>query len=97
MILAVAAMIFLKNTDYRRLQSAGVAFTAIGVMIILLAIVYFFDPAQHRWLRAGPIGVAAVGTGEAGAGHLSGLLRDAAGARHQFAATRCCRRRWRWG
>jgi cell division protein FtsW len=56
MIISVAAMIMLKNTHYRRLQNAGVAFTAIGVMIMLLGAVYFLDAAHHRWLRLGPIG-----------------------------------------
>src|SRR5579864_8614911 len=55
MVVAVAAMIILKNTEYRKWQSAGVAFTAIGVMLILLAAVYFLDPAHHRWLRAGAL------------------------------------------
>ena len=56
MIISVAAMIMLKNTHYRRLQSAGVAFTAMGIMIMLLGAVYFLDPAHHRWLRLGPVG-----------------------------------------
>src|ERR1041385_5538366 len=56
MVISVAVMIMLKNTHYRRLQSAGVAFTAIGVMIVLLVAVYFLDPAHHRWLRLGPFG-----------------------------------------
>ncbi len=55
MIISVAAMIMLKNTHYRRLQSAGVAFTAMGVMIVLLVAVYFLDPAHHRWLRLGSL------------------------------------------
>src|SRR5947199_9218182 len=53
MILSVAAMIMLKNTHNRRLQSAGVAFTAMGVMIVLLVAVYFLHPAHHRCLRSG--------------------------------------------
>ena len=57
MVLGVAAMLYFKNTDYRRLQSAAVAFSAIGLMIILLGIVFLFDPAHHRWLRFGPLGV----------------------------------------
>lgn len=32
------------------------AFTAVGVMIILLAAVIFLDPGHHRWLRLGAIG-----------------------------------------
>jgi cell division protein FtsW len=57
MILAVTAMILLKNTDYRRLQSATVAFGVLGFMIILLTAVYFIDASHHRWLRLGPIGL----------------------------------------
>src|SRR5215831_15674428 len=56
MVIGVAAMLFFKNTHYRRLQTAGVAFTAIGLMIILLGIVFLFDPGHHRWLRLGPVG-----------------------------------------
>jgi cell division protein FtsW len=55
MILAVTAMLVLKNTEYRRLQNAGVAFTAIGLMIILLLAVYFLDGSKHRWLTVGPV------------------------------------------
>jgi cell division protein FtsW len=57
MVVAVVIMILLKNTSYRKLQSAGVAFTAIGIMLILLGAVYFLDPASHRWLRLGPVGL----------------------------------------
>ena len=57
MVIGVGVMLFLKNTDYRRLQSAGMAFSAIGLMIILLAIVFLLDPAHHRWLRLGPLGL----------------------------------------
>jgi cell division protein FtsW len=57
MIISVAAMIMLKNTHYRRLQSAHVAFTAVGIMIMLLVAVYFLDPVHHRWLRLGPLGL----------------------------------------
>jgi cell division protein FtsW len=55
MVIAVFVMLLLKNTNYRRLQSAGVAFTAIGTMIVLLVAVYFLDPAHHRWVRVGPV------------------------------------------
>jgi cell division protein FtsW len=57
MVLAVAAMLFFKNTDYRRLQSTAVAFSAIGFMIVLLLVVYFLDARHHRWLRMGPVGL----------------------------------------
>jgi cell division protein FtsW len=55
MVIAVAIMLLLKNTSYRRLQSAAVAFTSIGCMIVLLVAVYFLDPVHHRWMRLGPI------------------------------------------
>jgi cell division protein FtsW len=48
--LAVTAMMALKRTDYRTFNSAGVAFGAISVALLLLVLVYFVDP-HHRWLR----------------------------------------------
>jgi cell division protein FtsW len=56
-VVALAAMMLLKNTSYRKLQHPGVAFAAIGLVLILLAVVYFVDSANHRWLRVGPVGV----------------------------------------
>ena len=32
---------------------------AIGIVLILLVLVYFLDPQHHRWLRLGPVGIAA--------------------------------------
>src|SRR5438045_3929785 len=57
MVLGVAAMLFFKNTNYRRLQSTTVAFSAIGFMIVLLVTVYLVDSGNHRWLRLGPMGL----------------------------------------
>jgi cell division protein FtsW len=57
MVLGVGAMLFFKNTNYRRLQSTGVAFSAIGFMIVLLLLVYFLDSGHHRWLRWGALGL----------------------------------------
>jgi cell division protein FtsW len=50
-------MMTLKNTNYRKLQSPAVAFTAMGLALTLLIFVFFFDSAHHRWLRLGPIGL----------------------------------------
>jgi cell division protein FtsW len=47
----------LKKTNYRRLQSPAVAFTAVGLAMALLIAVYFLDGAHHRWLRVGPVGL----------------------------------------
>ena len=50
---AVAVMMTLKKTHYRKFQSPAVAFSAMSVALMLLAAVYFVDAAHHRWLRAG--------------------------------------------
>jgi cell division protein FtsW len=50
---AVAVMMTLKKTNYRKFQSPAVAFCAMSVALMLLAAVYFVDAAHHRWLRAG--------------------------------------------
>src|ERR1051325_10226891 len=55
--LAIAIMMVLKKTNYRKLNNSAVAFTAIGITLILLALVYLFDSANHRWLRIGAIGL----------------------------------------
>jgi cell division protein FtsW len=50
-------MMLLKNTNYRKFNNAAVAFGAIGISLVLLAVVYFVD-GHHRWLRLSgtPIG-----------------------------------------
>lgn len=54
---SLAAMMALKRVHYRKFQNPTVAFAAIGVVLILLAVVFFMDSAHHRWLRMGPIGL----------------------------------------
>src|SRR6185312_4205574 len=54
---AIPLMMFFKRLNYRKLQTSAVAFTAMGLVMILLATVYFADPKQHRWIRVGPAGV----------------------------------------
>src|SRR5580700_8572170 len=54
--IAIPLMMYLKRLNYRRLQTPAVAFTAMGMVMILLAAVYFADPRQHRWIRFGPFG-----------------------------------------
>ena len=54
---AVTVMMLLKKTHYRKLQNPGVAFTGVGIALILLVLVYFMDAAHHRWIRMGPIGL----------------------------------------
>jgi len=58
MIPSLGIMMALKNAPYRKFQNPAVAFAAIGVVLILLATVFFHGlPLIHRWLRMGPIGL----------------------------------------
>jgi cell division protein FtsW len=54
---AVAVMMTLKKTNYRKFRNPAAAFGAMSVALMLLAVVYFVDTAHHRWLRAGTFGV----------------------------------------
>ena len=54
---AVAVMMTLKKTPYRKFQSPTVAFCAMRLALMLLALVYVVDTAHHRWLRVGGVGV----------------------------------------
>jgi cell division protein FtsW len=57
-VVSIIAMMVLKKTDYHRFNRPAVAFNAVGVALILLALAYFLDGAHHRWLRlGGPVGV----------------------------------------
>jgi len=53
---AIPLMMFFKKLNYRKLQSPTVAFTCMGLVIILLALAYITDPAQHRWIQFGSLG-----------------------------------------
>jgi len=55
-VAAVLVMMTLKRTNYRRFQSPAVAFSAVGIALLLLAAVYVIDTAHHRWMRLGPLG-----------------------------------------
>jgi cell division protein FtsW len=56
-VVALSVMMTLKRLHYRKLQNPAVAFVSMGVVIIMLIAVFFLDPHQHRWIRAGFIGV----------------------------------------
>src|SRR5437879_4749098 len=49
--IAIPLMMFFKRLHYRKLQSPAVAFTLIGLVMMLLVIAYVADPRQHRWIR----------------------------------------------
>jgi cell division protein FtsW len=48
---SIPLMMFFKGYHYRKLQTPAVAFTLMGLVMILLAVAYVADPAQHRWIR----------------------------------------------
>jgi len=50
-------MMFMKRTSYPKLQTPAVAFSTIGVSIMLLALVYFVDGHHARWLRLGALNI----------------------------------------
>lgn len=50
-VIAIPLMMFFKRMHYRKLQTPAVAFTLIGVVMMLLVAAYFADPSQHRWIR----------------------------------------------
>jgi cell division protein FtsW len=54
--ISIPLMMFFKRLHYRDLQTAAVAFTAMGLVMILLALAYIADPSQHRWIRFGSFG-----------------------------------------
>jgi cell division protein FtsW len=55
--LGIAGMIWLMNTDYRKLRQPRVIFTGLSVTFILLLAVFVLDRshATHRWIRLGPL------------------------------------------
>jgi cell division protein FtsW len=54
--IAIPLMMFMKRLNYRKLQTPAVAFTAMGIVMILLVVAYVADPKQHRWIRFPLIG-----------------------------------------
>jgi cell division protein FtsW len=55
--IAIPLMMFMKRLNYRKLQTPAVAFTAMGLVMMLLALVYIADAKQHRWIHFGPFGL----------------------------------------
>jgi cell division protein FtsW len=54
--MGLAAMFAMINLDYRRLRRPVFVLTLLGVVIVMLAGVFFLDKshATHRWFRLGP-------------------------------------------
>jgi cell division protein FtsW len=56
-MLSMLVMMLFKRMSYRKLQHSGVAFASVGLVLILLVVVYFADPQQHRWIRFAGMGL----------------------------------------
>jgi cell division protein FtsW len=56
-VLGIAGMFWLMNTDYRKLRQPRVIFTGLAVTLVLLIAVLFLDRSHqtHRWIRLGPL------------------------------------------
>lgn len=56
-VVGLFVMMLLKGVSYRKLQHPGVAFASMGIVLILLVVVFFADPKQHRWIRFAGMGL----------------------------------------
>jgi cell division protein FtsW len=58
LVVGLAGMLALMRVDYHRLREPAVVYTAVCVVLILLAGTFFLDKshATHRWIRFGPVG-----------------------------------------
>ncbi len=55
-ILSFLILMKFKRMDYRRLNSPAWAFSALGIVLGLLVLVYFADPHTHRWFKIPGVG-----------------------------------------
>jgi cell division protein FtsW len=56
-VISLLVMMVLKRVSYRKLHHPGVAFACMGIVLILLVVVFFLDPKQHRWIRFAGMGL----------------------------------------
>jgi cell division protein FtsW len=56
-IASFLVFMFFKSIDYRRFKEPIWAFAPLGIIVALLVVVYFTDPARHRWLHFGSHGI----------------------------------------
>jgi len=52
-VVSFFALMWLKSRDYRFLKTPMWAFGPLGVVLAMLALVYFVDSAHHRWFHLG--------------------------------------------
>ena len=58
LVVSLAGMLALMKVDYHRLREPAVVYTAVCVVLVMLAGTFFLDKshATHRWIRFGPVG-----------------------------------------
>ncbi len=56
-VVGLGLMVVMMNVDYRRLAAPAIVFPALGLQLLLLAVVLFTDRSHntHRWLHLGPV------------------------------------------
>jgi len=56
LIIGIAGMFVLMRTDYRKLREPAVVYSALCLVLLLLAATFFIDKshATHRWIKLGP-------------------------------------------
>jgi len=52
-VISFFALMWLKRRDYHRWQSERWAFVPLGIVLVLLVVVYFWDWNTHRWFKMG--------------------------------------------
>jgi cell division protein FtsW len=52
-VISFFALMWLKRRDYHCWQSERWAFVPLGIVLILLVVVYFWDWSTHRWFKMG--------------------------------------------
>jgi cell division protein FtsW len=56
-VAGLMAMLVAMNIDYRRYKHPAIVFSLLGITLIMLIAVFFFDRSHntHRWIRLGPL------------------------------------------
>ena len=59
LVAGLLGMFLLMRLDYHRLREPAVVYTALCLVVLMLAGIFFLDKshATHRWIRIGPVGI----------------------------------------
>jgi len=55
-VASFGVLMYLKKSDYRQMRTPTLAFAALGIVISLLVVVYFWDARAHSWFRIPSVG-----------------------------------------